>query len=162
MNSITLPQSIHRALLAQARAAAPIEACAILAGRDGHGQAFFPMTNTDASADHFMMDPREQFAVVKAMRAAGQQILAIHHSHSATPAWPSAEDIRLAVTPGVIYTILSLAKPDAPCLKGFSIEGGVVSEVPVSITPDAQLDGFTQLGHDKNPRAPSRRRAGAP
>ncbi|HJX62955.1 MAG TPA: M67 family metallopeptidase [Polyangia bacterium] len=133
MNGITLPQSIHQALLAQARAAAPIEACGILAGRDGHVMCFHPMTNVDASADHFMMDPREQFAVVKAMRAAGQQMLAIHHSHPATPARPSAEDIRLAVTPGVVYTILSVAEPDAPRLKGFSIEDGLVTEVAVTI-----------------------------
>jgi proteasome lid subunit RPN8/RPN11 len=133
MNGITLPQSIYQALLAQARAAAPIEACGILAGHDGHVQSFHPMTNADDSADHFMMDPREQFAVIKAMRAAGQQMLAVHHSHPATPARPSPEDIRLAVTPGVVYTILSLAEPDAPRLKGFAIEGGLVTEVAVTI-----------------------------
>jgi proteasome lid subunit RPN8/RPN11 len=91
------------------------------------------MINTDASADHFMMDPREQFAVIKNMRAAGQHVLAIHHSHPATPARPSAEDIRLAVTPDVVYTILSLTEPEAPRLKGFSIESGLVSEVAVTI-----------------------------
>lgn len=136
MSSIALPQSIYQALLAQARAASPIEACAILAGRDGRVQAFFPMTNTDASADHFMMDPAEQFVVVKAVRAAGQQILAVHHSHPTALAWPSAEDIRLALTPGVVYTILSLGDRDAPHFTGFSIEAGAIAEVPVTITPD--------------------------
>ena len=138
MNGITLPQSNYQALLAQARAAAPVEACAILAGRDGRVQTLFPMTNTDASADHFMMDPAEQFAVVRAVRAAGQQMLAVHHSHHATPAWPSAEDIRLALTPGLVCTILSLADPAEPCLKGFSIKGGVVTEIAVSVTADAE------------------------
>lgn len=138
MNALTLPRWIHQALLAQARAAAPVEACAILAGCDGRVQAVFPMTNTDASADHFMMDPVEQFAVVRAVRAAGQQMLAVHHSHPTTPAWPSAEDIRLAVTPGVVYTILSLAEPDGPRLKGFSIEGGVFHEIAVNISADAE------------------------
>jgi [CysO sulfur-carrier protein]-S-L-cysteine hydrolase len=137
MSGITLPQSIYHALLSQARALAPIEACGILAGRDRHVHAFHPMTNTEASVDHFIMDPREQFAVVKAARAADQEVLAIHHSHPATPARPSAEDIRLAVTPGVIYTILSLADPDMLRLKGFSIEGGVASEIPVTIAGDA-------------------------
>ena len=138
MTGLTLPRWIYQALLAQARAVAPVEACAILAGREGRVQALFPMTNRDSSADHFMMDPVEQFSVVKAVRAAGQQMLAVHHSHPTTPAWPSAEDIRLAVTPGVVYTILSLVEPDAPCLKGFSIEAGVVIEVPVTIAPDAE------------------------
>ena len=135
---MTLPQSIYRALLAQARARAPLEACGILAGCDGRVHALHPMTNTDASVDHFMMDPREQFAMVKAVRAAGQEVLAIHHSHPATPARPSAEDIRLALTPDVVYTILSLTDHDSSHLKGFSIEGGVVSEVPVTIIADEQ------------------------
>ena len=98
------------------------------------------MTNTDASADHFMMDPAEQFAVVKALRAAGQQMLAVHHSHPTTPAWPSAEDIRLATTPRLLCTILSLSDPDGPRLRGFTIEAGVVSEVPVTITTDAERE----------------------
>ena len=138
MTGISLPQSIYRALLAQARAAAPIEACAILAGRDGRVQAFFPTTNTEARADRFMMDPAEQFAAAKAVRAAGQQMLAVHHSHPATPAWPSAEDVRLAFSPGLLCTILSLSDPDGPRFKGFSIEGGVVAEVPVTVAPDAE------------------------
>jgi [CysO sulfur-carrier protein]-S-L-cysteine hydrolase len=138
MSGLTLPRWIYQALLAQARAVAPVEACAILAGREGRVQALFPMTNRDSSADHFMMDPVEQFAVVRAVRAAGQQMLAVHHSHPTTPAWPSAEDIRLAVTPGVVYTILSLADPDGPRLKGFSIEGGVFNEIAVNISADAE------------------------
>jgi len=40
------------------------------------------MTNTDHSADHFLMEPAEQFKVVKSLRAAGQRVLAIHAQHS--------------------------------------------------------------------------------
>ncbi len=134
MNRLALPASIYRALVAQARTAAPIEACGILAGRDGRVEVFHPMTNIDASADHFMMEAKEQFTVIKAIRAAGQQILAVHHSHPATPARPSPEDIRLANTPDVVYTILSLANPDEPSLRGFIIDGAESAEIPVVIT----------------------------
>jgi proteasome lid subunit RPN8/RPN11 len=48
-------------------------------------EVFHPMTNTDNSADHFLMDPGEQFKVVKVLRAAGQRMLAVHHSHPASP-----------------------------------------------------------------------------
>lgn len=139
MNGLTLPQSIYRELVDQAATAAPIESCGILAGREGRVETFVPMTNTDASTDHFMMDPREQFRVVKALRIASQRMLAIHHSHPASPARPSEEDIRLANTPGVIYTILSLAEPGTPRLKGFVIDEGVVSEIPVTISPDEPI-----------------------
>lgn len=138
MNALHLPESIYQVLLAHARSAAPIEACGILAGQGDRVQAFHPMTNTDASADHFMMDPREQFAVAKAVRKAGLRMLAVHHSHPASPARPSAEDIRLAVTPDVVYTILSLAEPELPRLKGFLIDGTAVREVPVVLTTERE------------------------
>jgi proteasome lid subunit RPN8/RPN11 len=91
------------------------------------------MTNSDHSADHFLMEPAEQFKVVKSLRAAGRRVLAIHHSHPASPSRPSAEDIRLALTPDVLYTILSLQGPANPVLKAFAICEGVVTEHPLAI-----------------------------
>jgi proteasome lid subunit RPN8/RPN11 len=91
------------------------------------------MTNADAASDHFMMAPAEQFAVVKAVRAAGLEMLAIYHSHPESPARPSAEDIRLALTPGAIHVIVSLRELDNPAIKGFSIDDGAVTELPVTI-----------------------------
>ena len=133
MSPLTIPQSLFRELLDQARKQAPIEACGILGGRGDHVEVFHPMINTDNSADHFLMDPGEQFKVVRALRAAGQRMLAIHHSHPASPARPSAEDIRLALTPDVLYTILSLQDANAPVLKAFSVDDGVVVEHPLVI-----------------------------
>jgi proteasome lid subunit RPN8/RPN11 len=60
-------------------------------------------------------------------------MLAIHHSHPASPSRPSAEDIRLALTPDVLYTILSLQGPANPVLKAFAICEGVVAEHPLAI-----------------------------
>ena len=120
-------------MLQQAKVEAPIEACGILAGQDGVVEKLYKMTNTDQSSDHFMMVPKEQFKVAKDIRAAGRQMLAIYHSHPETPARPSAEDIRLAVTPNVVYVIVSLQNRSYPYMKGFLIENGNVAEVPVRI-----------------------------
>jgi proteasome lid subunit RPN8/RPN11 len=60
-------------------------------------------------------------------------VLAIHHSHPASPSRPSAEDIRLALTPDVLYTILSLQGPANPVLRAFAICEGVVTEHPLAI-----------------------------
>ena len=133
MSALVIPSSIYRELLDQAREQAPIEACGILGGRGDRVEVFHPMTNTDHSADHFLMAPAEQFKVVKSLRAAGQRALAIHHSHPASPSRPSAEDIRLALTPDVLYTILSLQGPANPVLKAFAICEGVVTEHPLAI-----------------------------
>ena len=39
------------------------------------------LTNTDASPEHFSMEPAEQFAAVKDMRTHGWQLLGNFHSH---------------------------------------------------------------------------------
>lgn len=121
-------------MITLARAGAPIEVCGILGGKESAVSAIRPMTNADASHEHFMMDPREQFSAVKALRAEGLEVLAVYHSHPATPARPSEEDIRLARTPGVSYVIVSLADPSAPEVRSFKIAGGKVgSEEPIIV-----------------------------
>lgn len=140
MSQLVIPQQIYARLVAHALAAAPVEACGILSGRDGVVETFHPMTNADNSSDHFMMVPKEQFAVAKAIRAAGQQMLAIYHSHPASPARPSTEDIRLAATPDVLYVILSLQERQVPVIKGFRIKGEDVTTVPVAVAEKTQED----------------------
>ncbi|MBA7621643.1 CysO-cysteine peptidase [subsurface metagenome] len=123
-------------MLIQAEAEAPIEACGILAGSDSKVEKLYKMTNADKSSDHFMMEPAEQFKVVKDMRSAGLKMLAIYHSHPATPARPSQEDIRLSLTPDVTHVIVSLQGPGPPAVKGFLIEDGNVGEVLVRIVEE--------------------------
>lgn len=134
MLELDIPKHIFDEVLEQAKAEAPIEACGILAGAGGRAEKIYRMANTDRSNDHFMMEPSEQFRVVKDIRASGLEMLAIYHSHPETGARPSAEDIRLALTPDVIYVIASLEDADNPVVKGFLIEDGQVSEVPVRVT----------------------------
>ena len=132
MLTLKIPGNLFEQMVQQAKAEAPIEACGILAGRDGQVEKLYKMTNTNQSHDHFMMEPEEQFKVVKDIRAASLEMLAIYHSHPETPARPSEEDIRLALTPGAIYVIVSLKDTD-PVTKGFLIEDNSVTEVPVEI-----------------------------
>lgn len=130
----TIPQSIIDALISHARRDFPLEACGILGGADGLVTEHYPMANTDQSNEHFMMDPKEQFAVVKELRAKGKSIQAIYHSHPETPARPSEEDIRLALTPDVSYVIISLAA-EIPEVKSYRIEAGVVTLEPIIASP---------------------------
>ena len=133
MKMLTIPKNIFEQMLEQAKDQAPVEACGILAGRDGRAERLYKMTNTDGGSDHFMMEPFEQFAAVKNIRSAGLEMLAIYHSHPETPARPSEEDIRLALTPNVVYVILSLKDSDNPDVKGFLIKDTNVTEVPVLV-----------------------------
>jgi proteasome lid subunit RPN8/RPN11 len=133
MKKLEIPTTIFQQMIAQARALAPIEACGILAGSDGKVERLYKMSNADKSRTHFMMEPKEQFATVKDIRSAGLEMLAIYHSHPETPARPSAEDIRLALTPNVTYVILSLQSTNGSAIKGFQISGTNITEVPLRI-----------------------------
>jgi proteasome lid subunit RPN8/RPN11 len=130
---IQIPAAILDALIAHAREGFPLEVCGILGGVGETVSVHYRMTNTDASNVHFMMEPREQFSVVKELRAKGLSMLAIYHSHPESPARPSEEDIRLALTPGVSYLIVSLADALQPVVKSFKIDQGTVQSEEIAI-----------------------------
>lgn len=133
MDTLEIPNAIFSQMLAQARTEAPLEACGLLAGNDRRVQQLYTMANTDQSSDHFMMAPEEQFTVMKDMRAKGLEMLAIYHSHPASPARPSEEDIRLAFTNGVLHVVLSLQDSSVPEVRAFNINDGLVSESELEI-----------------------------
>jgi proteasome lid subunit RPN8/RPN11 len=122
---ILLSREILEAIKAQAQAEMPNEACGYLAGEvlaDGATRVAamrIPMTNVDASPEHFSFDAGEQFTALKRAREAGLRLIATYHSHPETPARMSNEDIRLANDTETIYLIYSLATDD---LKGFTID----------------------------------------
>ena len=125
---ITITESAYQSLLAQARKDAPIESCGYLLGTDKQTVTKnYPMRNIDQSEEHFSFDPKEQFAAVKYARQHGLVIVGNWHSHPASPSRPSAEDIRLAFDPNILYFILSLAD-EQPVFNAFSIVGGEVKE----------------------------------
>jgi proteasome lid subunit RPN8/RPN11 len=130
---LKIPKAIHDDLIAHAREGFPLEVCGILGGSGDTVSAIYRMVNTDASNEHFMMEPREQFAVIKDLRAKGLAMQAIYHSHPESPARPSEEDIRLALTPDVSYVIISLVDAAVPDIKSCKISGGIVQVEAIEI-----------------------------
>jgi [CysO sulfur-carrier protein]-S-L-cysteine hydrolase len=130
---IRIPREIHDELIAHAREGFPLEVCGLLGGVGSEVSASYRMTNTDGSHEHFTMDPREQFAVVKELRAKGLTLLANYHSHPESPARPSEEDIRLALTPGMSYLIISLADSQEPVVRSYKIDQGKVDAEELEI-----------------------------
>lgn len=111
-------------MVRHARALAPIEDCGLLGGTVADGvktvEKVYYLTNTDHSEEHFSLDPKEQFAVVKELRAKGWQLLGNWHSHPASPSRPSEEDKRLAFDSKASYFILSLSGGE-PVLNSFHV-----------------------------------------
>ncbi len=108
-----ITKNVLEAITAHAKREAPIEACGYLAREGGIITRHYELANIDRSPEHFLFDPKEQFAVFRDARAKGLEICAVYHSHPATPARPSAEDIKLAYDPSLSYVIISLAADDA-------------------------------------------------
>ena len=117
---LVLSTEIEAKLIEHANSLNPIESCGYLAGKDNVITSFYPMTNTDNSPEHFSFDPKEQFSVVKEVRAKEEKILAVYHSHPETPARLSEEDIKLFNDPDPVYIIVSL-KDELPQIKGFKV-----------------------------------------
>jgi proteasome lid subunit RPN8/RPN11 len=127
-------------IVAHARQHAPVEACGYLAQKKGVVSRVFPLTNVDRAMDHFTLDPAQQFAAVGEMRASGYTLRAVYHSHPATPARPSREDIRLALDPGLSYVIVSLAAGE-PDVKSFVIRNGEVTAEPIVVVEPLPAGG---------------------
>ena len=139
----------------------PEEACGLIAGsEDENGRLItkvYYLTNTDHAEDHFTMDPKEQLAAIKDMRANGLKPLGNWHSHPSSPSRPSDEDIKLAYDPNASYMIMSLMAEN-PVINSFHIEGGQVTKEDLRIYFESQRklqrkvsfieDGFSFLEKD--------------
>ena len=123
---IKLKNDDFKKMLHHAIAELPNEACGLIAGvKDGSDKVIkkvYLLTNTDHSNEHFSLDPREQLAAVKDMRANDFIPLGNWHSHPETPSRPSKEDKRLAYDKTASYMILSLMDSNNPVLNSFHIE----------------------------------------
>ena len=127
MKKIVISQDETDKILTRARECYPKEACGLIAGEltengDALIKKVYLLENTDHAEDHFTMDPKEQLAAVKDMRANGLVQIGNWHSHPASLSRPSEEDIRLAYDRGATYMIISLMKEDHPVLNAYHIE----------------------------------------
>lgn len=144
MDGLTIPIGILERMRAQVDPLAPLEACGLLAGREGRVQALLPVPNKAASSTRFLMDPIEQLRAFDWIESHGMELLAIYHSHPAGPAEPSATDIEEAAYE-VVHLIWS--RPDgtwSPRL--FRIEGGRAREVSLQVVPGEPADASTADG----------------
>ena len=129
---ISLKKADYEKILAHAKSCVPEEACGLIAGtKDGEDKVVekvYLLANIDHSNEHFTLDPKEQLAAVKDMRANGLMPLGNWHSHPETPARPSKEDIRLAFDSEASYLIMSLMDQENPVIHAFRVREGQVSK----------------------------------
>ncbi len=130
---LRVPKALYEEIIAHCRRRYPKEACGILAGKNGVVGQVYPMTNVEDSPIGYAMDPQEQLKVEKQMRSQGQQMVGIFHSHTASEAYPSSVDVRLAISPDVSYVLVSLKTPARPEFKSYRIDGQTITTEPTVI-----------------------------
>ena len=86
------------------------------------------MRNALQSSQAFAFDPREQLAVWREMEARNEAPLVLYHSHTASRAYPSREDLAFAIDPAPHYLIASTADPSQPELRSFRMALGHIVE----------------------------------
>jgi len=128
------------AIIAHARDDHPDEACGVIVGPEGSDvpTRLVRMINADRSPTFFRFEPQEQFALYKQMSTAGEEIVVVYHSHTATKAYPSRTDISLAGEPQAHYVIVSTAESGAAAgpvsVRSFRIVDGAVREEEIDVT----------------------------
>jgi proteasome lid subunit RPN8/RPN11 len=138
VSGLRLAPGLAGELLIHARAELPNEACGLLSGSLAEGRAtrFYPARNVDASPLRYNVHPEDLVRLTFAIEDAGEELVAIFHSHTRSAAVPSATDRRTAMYPDPFYLLASLSDPDASpasALRAWRIVQGQSFEVPLTI-----------------------------
>jgi proteasome lid subunit RPN8/RPN11 len=136
--ALRISRDVAERLMAHARAELPNEACGLLSGTLSPPRvtAFHPAANRHRSPLRFDVDHRDLVRIVMAIEQAGDQLVAIFHSHVSGPAAPSATDVREAMYPEALHLLASMTEPDAAggdALRAWRIHQGRATEVPLEI-----------------------------
>ncbi len=128
-----ISQELVDQIVAHAREDLPNECCGMMGGRDGRLLTVHRTANVEASPFRYGIGAQELIDTKKKIEGAGEEVAAIYHSHTKSPAYPSQTDVNLAGWPEAIYLIVSLANSDAPDLKGFWIRDTKIAEAELVV-----------------------------
>ncbi len=118
-------------MIAHAIEEAPNECCGIIAGKDSRATKLFPAINAESSPYRYSVEPKDLLRIFRECEANDWSFLVIYHSHTASEAYPSPTDVRLAFWPEARYVLVSLADKDRPVVRAFRILDGQVTEEPI-------------------------------
>lgn len=118
----------------------------MIAGPEGSDRAerFVPMINAGGSPTFYEFDSTELLALYKQMWDNDEEPIVVYHSHTATEAYPSRTDIKLANEPGAHYVLVSTREhgnnPGPVEFKSYRIVDGEVTEEEVQISDQVSTE----------------------
>ncbi|MCO5325119.1 MAG: M67 family metallopeptidase [Nocardioidaceae bacterium] len=143
---LAISQSLVDEIIAHAKRDHPDEACGVIAGPEGSDRAerFVPMINAAGSPTFYEFDSTELLALYKQMWDNDEEPIVVYHSHTATEAYPSRTDIKLANEPGAHYVLVSTREhgnnPGPVEFKSYRIVDGEVTEEEVQISDQVSTE----------------------
>jgi proteasome lid subunit RPN8/RPN11 len=125
------------AMIRHAEFCAPQEACGLVAvDAAGRARMVYCLTNLDASPVSYTLDPAEHIRALYHAERNGWSLGGVFHSHPAGRAVPSATDVQQALEPEWIYLVVGKEPSGDPEVRGYRIERGRATEVPLRV-PEA-------------------------
>jgi len=157
---MSAPETVRRALVAEAERCYPKEACGLVFEGPG-GTRVAPMENVidryhqrdperfrRTSATAYLIDPLRQLAALEAAERAGERLLSVFHSHVDVGSYFSEEDRAMALTeggipllPDVSYLVLSVRQGRCDDLREFRFSAGRFEETVLPLPERAPLAG---------------------
>jgi len=128
---LEMPAQVVGAMMQHSRWAVPHEACGLLAGSDAQIRMVFCLSNRDASATSYTIDPGEYFGAIRYAGRFGCEIVGAWHSHPDGLAELSPTDI--ASSPGGrwVTAVVGLGEPAGSSVRAFRTDGNLVVQVPI-------------------------------
>ena len=131
---VKIPRNLVNQLLQHAQQNEGCEICGFISCKQDNPVRVYPVRNIAATpACRYMMDPADQINAMRLMRERNEKLFAIYHSHPASPAIPSAIDVKEAGYPDALYLIISLNTKGVLEMRGFRIAGDDVKELELTI-----------------------------
>ncbi|MCE0460531.1 MULTISPECIES: Mov34/MPN/PAD-1 family protein [Pseudomonas] len=132
---LSIRAGLLEAMLEQARRDHPLETCGIVVAPAGvrTAERLVPMDNAARSPTFFTFDPRQQLAVWRALDERDEECRVIYHSHTASVAYPSAEDVRYAGDASLHYVIVSTLPDIDEWVRSYRIINNKVTEERICV-----------------------------
>jgi proteasome lid subunit RPN8/RPN11 len=114
-------------MVAHALEDAPIEACGVIAARNGVVTEVRRARNVENSPYRFSIDPLETRRHEEAIDASGAELAGFYHSHTGSPAVPSPTDVRMMgpfFGPPFVHFVIGVADRDHPEVRVWYIQDG--------------------------------------
>ncbi len=153
---LSLSREIRDAIVAHARRDHPMEACGVVAGPEGSDRPVrvVEMVNAASSPTFYEFDSAELLALYKELWAKDEEVVVVYHSHTATEAYPSRTDIKLASEPGAHYVLVSTREHGNSAgpveFRSYRIVDGGVTEEEVRVVDDTAAGAPLAGSHDVN------------